>query len=168
MTDQLRLDSDDEVALVSVYITAAREHAELVSRRAFLTQTLALTLDDWPADSVISLPRPPLQSVTSVVYTDADGDAQTFASDQYVVYPSVSRLVLAEGASWPSILENSIVTVTFVAGYGDESDEVPARYRQAVQLLAAHWFERREAMTEIELYDVPLAFDSLVMTDRAY
>lgn len=168
MTDQLRLDSTEEAMLVSSLIVAAREQTELVSRRALITQTLAASLDGWPDGSIIVLPRPPLQSVTSVAYTDANGDSQVMDAGDYTVQTAAQRVVLASGASWPSRLAGSLVTVTYVAGYGSNAQDVPERYKQAIRLLAAHWYEHREALSEIELYDVPLAFESLVMTDRAY
>jgi uncharacterized phiE125 gp8 family phage protein len=34
--------------------------------------------------------------------------------------------------------------VFFTAGYGDEPEDVPAPIRQALLMLVAHWFERRE------------------------
>jgi len=162
-----RIDVSDEDDLIEALVMAAREQTELVSRRALITQTLALTLDSWPG-CAIDIPRPPLQSVSSIGYTDTAGDAQTLASDQYVVQTARERLVLADGASWPDRLARSVITVTFVAGYGDAADDVPERYRQAILLLAAHWYEHRETGSDMPVYDVPLAFDSLVMTDRAY
>jgi uncharacterized phiE125 gp8 family phage protein len=36
------------------------------------------------------------------------------------------------------------VTVTYSAGYGD-ADAVPAAIKEAIKLLAANWYENREA-----------------------
>src|SRR5574341_1423176 len=69
----LRIDLEAEDALLDIYIAAARERGEGLARRAFLTQTLELTVDAWPADGLLKLPRPPLQSVTSVKYLDRNG-----------------------------------------------------------------------------------------------
>ena len=63
----LKVDTDDEDDDVSAMLTEAREAAESECHRAFCTQTLTLTLDDFPWGE-IRLPRPPLQSVTWVKY----------------------------------------------------------------------------------------------------
>lgn len=47
-------------------------HAERVTRRAHLLQTWALVLDRFPCGDIV-LPKPPLQSVTSITYIDEDG-----------------------------------------------------------------------------------------------
>lgn len=168
MMEHLRVDQGEEDTLIDSLIMAAREHAELISRRAFITQVLALHLDAWPDGAALSLPRPPLQSVTSVVYVDADGDTQTLAASSYQVQAERERIVLASGASWPTIQADSIITVTYVAGYGDKPENVPARYGQAIRLLVAQWFEHREAASDLKLIEMPTAVETLLMTDRAY
>lgn len=88
--------------------------------RALVTQTLDLTID-WGFPQVIYLPCPPLQSVTSVTYTDADGDTQTLAADQYRVLTDrePGMIVPAHGVTWPATRwQRGAVTVRYVAGYG--------------------------------------------------
>ena len=76
----LRIDLSDDDALLGAYITAARQKYEELTWRALRTQTLGQRLALWPSCDHIALRRPPLQSVTSVTYTDSDGNAGTLAS----------------------------------------------------------------------------------------
>jgi len=157
---QARVDLADEDALIQGYIRAARETLERLLWRAFITQTLELTLDGWPEGSEIRLPRPPLQSVTAVRYITEDGTLKTLDPALYVVDTASEpgRVVLKRGKSWPSetLAPAAGVKVEYVAGYGDQASDVPEPIRQAILLLAAHWYEHREAVSEGQMVEVPM------------
>lgn len=73
-----RVDGTSEDALFPILIAAARSHGEQMTGRAFVRQTVELTLDGFPGiDGSIELPTPPLGEVLSVKYDDADGVEQT-------------------------------------------------------------------------------------------
>ena len=57
------------------------------------------------------------------------------------------------------------VNVTFVAGYGGAS-AVPSSFKQAIQLLAGHWYENREAVSEVAFKEVPFAVTCLLESER--
>jgi len=162
---QLRYDDPDQAIIdqIEALITAAREWCEGYQNRAYVTQTLELALDQWPCGGTIELPRPPLQSVTSVSYTDADGNAETWDSANYIVddYDFVGRVVRKRTASWPSVrlAEVNGVKVLYVAGYGDAAEDVPQRIRQAIIALVAHWFDHGRC-------DPPPAVYALLDLDR--
>ena len=124
-TSHLRVDLNDDDDLITDLITAAREYAETVTRRALLTQTWDLKLDAFPASSgtPVRLPFPPLQSVTSIQYVDTNGDTQTWSSDDYIVdAPSGPQAV--QGRITPAYQESypttrgiiNAVTIRFVTG----------------------------------------------------
>lgn len=168
----LRIDFAGEDTLLASYLLAARETCELESRRAFITQTLKLYLEAWPAGDCLQLPRPPLQSVTSIAYTDSDGNAGTMSASDYIVdgASEPGRIVLGHGKSWPSttLRPGPSIVITYVAGYGDAED-VPQRYKQAIQLLAGHYYENREAVIAapgVNPVVLPMAVRSLLMLDR--
>ena len=167
---QARVDLSHEEALFTSWIKTARELCEGLARRAFVTQTLSLTLDDWP-DSPFKLPRPPLIAVDSIKYKDEDGDESTMSASDYVVDTASTpgRLALADGASWPSsnLYPVGAITIQFQAGYGDPED-VPEIYKLAIKLLVSHWYEHREGTVErsIWLDDVPFGVKALLNADR--
>lgn len=172
---QLRLYTDEERQLVEgFHLPAARLHLEqTILRRALITQTVQLTLDEWPEGNTIWLPRPPLQSVTSIVYTDDDGDSSTFSSSSYIVDTAGTpgRIVLKRNYSWPGVTlqaANGIV-ITYVAGYGDTAADVPANIKQGLLLLLGDFYENREnslIMQGATFIDLPFTIQALLRSDR--
>lgn len=145
----LRVDIANDDTLISSLITAAREYCEDFQNRAYITQTWQLWLDGWPDGSEISIPKPPLQTVSSIKYYSEDGAEYTLPAEDYIVdvQSQPGRVVLASGKSWPdvSLRPANAVVVDFVVGYGDAVD-VPQRVKQAILLLVGHWYEHREAV----------------------
>jgi len=156
-----------ETTLLAVLIKAARRYAEIFTRRQFVTATLKLVLDKFP--KVIYVPRPPLISVTPVEYADSAGVTRTLSEASYVVdiRSEPGRIVEAYGVSWPTTRDIiNAVTVTYQAGYGAAS-AVPASIKTAIKMLAAHWYEHREAVTDGRApVEVPMAVESLLWMHR--
>ena len=143
--DHLRIDHATEDSRITAMILAARNWGEGFTRRAFITQTWDLFLDYFPP--VIDVPRPPLQSVTSITYVDGDGNSQTLATSVYTVDADSERgrIYLAYDQSWPSLREiPKAVTVRFVAGYGATYASVPEDLRQALLMHVSRIYEMRE------------------------
>ncbi|MBY6275383.1 head-tail connector protein [Symbiobacterium thermophilum] len=164
----LRVDGNHDDALIAALITAAREYAEGYQQRAFVTQTLELTLDCFPASGEIELPRPPIQRVESITCTLADGSTMTVDPDTYLLDAPSGRLALAYGASWPNVTLAPIggVTIRYVAGYGDPS-KVPAKVKQAILLIVGHWYANREdAVVGTVITRLPMAAEALLWQDR--
>lgn len=175
--DHLRVDGADDDTSITAMIKAAREYCEGYQNRVYITQTLELALDDWPSGNEIELPRPPLQSVTSLIYKDNGVDV-TWPASNYIVddYSFVARLVLAKNVSWPSVDLPSVngIKIQYVAGYlpdeGDPVDpaaNVPQHVKQAIMLLIGHWYENREAvLTGSISKEVEFAVHALLSLDR--
>jgi uncharacterized phiE125 gp8 family phage protein len=145
----LRVTAATDDTYIGIIITSAREWVEMVSGRSFITQTWDMYLDRFPVcDDFIELPRPPLQSVTSVKYTESDDTENTFNASNYDVDDDrdPGRVVLGYTKSWPTatLRPMSPVVVRFVSGYGDSTTNVPERFRQAIQFLVGEMYENRE------------------------
>jgi uncharacterized phiE125 gp8 family phage protein len=142
-----RVDHDDEDTLIASLIVAARQWCESWTGRQFVTATWRLSLDGFPG-CAIRLPKPPLQSVSSVAYDAADGTATTLGSSAYRTDADSEpgRLTPAYGLTWPTArCQTNAVRVTYVAGYGAAS-AVPKAVKQAILLLVGHWYANREAV----------------------
>lgn len=143
----LRVDITDDDTLIDAYVKAARQYVEEDMGRALITQTWDYTLDEFPADgSAIQIPRPPLQSVTSVTYVDSAGATQTLSSANYIVNTGKrnGEITLAYGQTWPATREQAnAVTIRFVAGYGAAS-AVPETIKTAVRLTLGDLYGNRE------------------------
>lgn len=171
----LRVDGTDEDAHIMNLITAAREEAERVTHRSFITQSWRRYLDCWPATSMIPLQRAPLQSVTSVKYTDEDGAQTTLATSSYLVSANGNErgeIRFKRSFSYPSVTlqEVDAIEVEFVAGYGDPSD-VPQLFKQAMLLMIGHWYENREEVVitpGVVAVEVPMAAKSILFNNRAW
>lgn len=161
----LRVDLDDDDALIQGLIIAAREHAEWWTRRALITQGLRLELDQLPSTG-IELPRPPLQEVSNVYYIDRDGVQQPMAEgvDYYLdASAEPARLVFPSDKPLPETAKRpGAVVVEYTAGYGDAS-KVPQRIKQAMLLLVSTWYENREPMMPGgNMTELPFAVSALL------
>lgn len=144
----VRVDFDDDDALLLMYAKTARQYLETHHlRRALITQTWDLYLDSFPGD-VITLPLPPLQSVTGVYYTPESGVEQTVSASSYYVdtVGEPGRVLLKNGYTWPSdtLQVANGVRVRFVCGYGAAGNNVPSPIRQAMLLTIGDLYENRE------------------------
>lgn len=163
------VDHSDEDNLITSLIKAARQWCEEYQNRAYITQTITWKLDRFPREFIV--PRPKLQSVTSIKYIDADGSEQTLDSSYYNVdiYSEPARIALAYGQSWP-LLRGDInsVEVIFVAGYGDAANDVPDKTKAAMKLLIAHLYEHREDVSTLRHENIPFGVKSLLSIDRIF
>lgn len=157
--------------LIDSLIKTAREYCEGRQNRSYITQTWQMTLDRWPASNYIALPRPPLVSVTSVTYIDADDLAHTMPVTDYFYDTTsyVGRVILKFGKVWPSetLRPGAAITIEYVAGYGPVGSVTPFGPRQAMLLLIAHWYENREAVGVVGK-EIELAVTSLLTMTGVY
>ena len=157
----LRVDHSTEDTLISALITAAREECEHLLERALAPQTLELSIDEFPDDG-IKLLRPPVSSITSIIYVDGDGDEQTMDALTYYLDNSQEPcwVIPVYGGSWPSTrAEANAVRVTYVAGYAT----CPEAIRAWMLLRVGTLYRHREADS-----DKPATMSSFVngLVDR--
>lgn len=167
----LRVDDSSDNDTIDALITTTRERVEEELGRALITQTWTLTLDRFP-HGPIELPRPPLQSVTSITYIDSDGASQTWGSSLYRVDTAAQpgRITPAYGESYPTTRDvTGAVTVTFVAGYGAAAADVPRPIRQAMLLLLGHAYAHREIVVAGTIVSpIPQSMDWLLDPYRVW
>lgn len=161
----LRVDHSLDDTEIDTLVKVARGHAEMLLDRAIISQSWKLTLDGFY--TVLKPLRGPVQSVTHVKYYDGDNVLQTLASDQYELDVHGRRIVPAYNVIWPSTYSRiDAVVVTFVCGFGDAADDVPAEVLHAMKLLLAHYYENREAVTFGSPTELPMGVDSLLSSYR--
>lgn len=142
----LRVDHTAEDDEITEMISAATLQCEFMCGRQFIHATWIEYFDVFPTE--IRLARPPLSTITSIQYVDADGATQTWAAGERQVdaISEPARIKPAFGESYPSTRDDyNAVIVTFVAGYGAAASSVPDIYKRAIKLLAGHWYLNREA-----------------------
>ena len=171
ITDADAANYTDEDAKITALITSAREHVETVTRRALITQTWDAVIDEFPATKEISLPYPPLQSVTSISYLNTDGNSATFTD--YAADLFGHKIKLNYECEWPETRDESVITIRFVCGYGLTAATVPASIRQAMLLIIGHLYANPEATLSANLSGsnvtlLPLGVDSLLSGFRRW
>lgn len=162
-----RIDECDEDQLIAEYIEAATEYAESYQNRILRTSTWAATYDGFPCGEWY-LPNPRLQSISSIAYLDQDGASQTLATTVYTSNANIEpgQIALKVSQVWPTTYEQiGVVTVTFVAGY--LAADIPARTKQAIRILAAHWYRLREPIViGASVQNVPMSVQDLLDADK--
>lgn len=164
--DHLRVDHNDEDALISELIKSARQYVEGLTRRPLITQSWTYYADDFDYDIEL---KANLQSVTSINYIDTDGNSQLLDAANYSVdtVADVGVVYPAYGLAWPyARCVNNSVAIEFIAGYG-VADDVPAPIKQAMLLLIGHFYQNRESvMVGVSVTDTPMAVDMLLNSYR--
>lgn len=152
--------------LLNNYIKAARIRAEELTNRAFITQTWIYYLDVFPSGRYIQLPYAPLQTITSLIYTDSVAVANTFAVSNYDADTNSEpgRLILKYGLSWASatLAAMNPIAIKFVCGYGSTTASVPEPIRIWIRGLAAYLYENRE-QADLDKYPLGILRNYRVM-----
>lgn len=134
--EHLRIDYRDHDDMIAGLITSARKWLEeAVLWRCLITQTCVDCFDRF-ADPM-RLHWSPVSSITSIAYLDTNGASQTLSTDVYelgTVY-GVPVVRLKYGQAFPATRSHAdVVTVTYAAGYGAASSNVPRPIRDALKL----------------------------------
>lgn len=161
----LKIDGTDEDTILGYLIDAATDLAEIYCRRAFISQTFKMTMDNFGggsyddsflegvhnlprgginSQSVIELMRPPIISITSITTYDEANNSSVFSSSNYTLDGNGGRIYLNESVTWPTGLrDRAAIEIVYVAGYGATTADVPSSIKTAVMVQAAAMYECR-------------------------
>lgn len=127
----LRVDLNDDDALITALISAAREQVEFLTGQRLMTQTWALELAAGECAVLEGLL--PIQSLASDAPYTLDG-------------------------CWPPTLTTQqAATVTVICGFGN-AQAVPTSIRQWMLLRIGTWYEQREALLMGNVAELPRGF----------
>jgi uncharacterized phiE125 gp8 family phage protein len=150
LADHLRLgtgfaDDGSEDAVLELYLRAAMAAIEARIGQALLSREYSWTVTRWREDASQGLPIGPVLSVDAVTLIGADGAETAVEPEAWSVLRDSRRprLVGRFGRNLPRIPRSGHAEIRFSAGYGAAWEDVPADLRQAVLLLAAHYYENR-------------------------
>lgn len=156
----LRIEWSEEDTYIDTLIAAAREYVETYCDIALLTQTLRLTLDGFPSSDLepIFLPKPPVQSITSIKYYDTGNVLQTWSlnspqeyqddiSDDSPTTPKrrPTRIMPGYGYQWPDVYPTTFdaVEIEYITGWRT-AGEIPDRIKHAVKIMVSDWYHNRD------------------------
>lgn len=149
----------EDDTLVEAMIIVATEAAEHATGRVLMQQTWEVGFDAFSDELVMT--RVPVQSVTSLTYTDAAGMLQTLSAGMYTLTQDdfgISKITPAYGTTWPALRGDvDGVKVRYVAGYASAAD-VPQSIKSWMLLHCGSQYANRESETVGSGSNISLAF----------
>jgi uncharacterized phiE125 gp8 family phage protein len=139
----LRIEHNDDDALIMALMSASRIHIETETRRALITQSWRIVLDAWPANGRLSVRPAPLRALTAVRVYDFNGNAHVLDLQAFVLNFGASELAFMPWVLMQPTRIAGGIELDVSLGYGDTALDVPEPLRQAMRLLIAHWYENR-------------------------
>jgi uncharacterized phiE125 gp8 family phage protein len=180
-----RVDSDYDDLLLTSYAITARSMAEQYLNRALITQELTLSIMqspppmalpmvpqalvvwplNWPGyvSRPISIPRARCQGVTEVLFGDIE-NMQPATSDQYSLNLDTEPATITLHPTLMPMFPSQSMRITFMAGYGDDADTVPAMIKHGIMMLTASLYENRGDVA----VDVPQAIWNVLTPYRLW
>lgn len=134
---RVEISHDDEI--INNLILVATSMAEHELGRALITQTIKLEMNSFPRGK-IELEMPPIQSITSIKYLDANGALQTLSSSMYKLVKDPIRPSV-KSDQWPT---GTQVEVIYEAGFGN-ADAIPYEIKQWILVQIGSMYENRES-----------------------
>ena len=148
--DHLRLGSgfaDDGVQdeVLEGHLRAAMAAIEARTGKILMEREFAWTVSSWRDDRRQPLPLAPVSAIIRLVQVDRDGSEIVAENDRYRLEPDDQRPLLlpGKGACLPGIRTAGHMRIEMLAGFGPDWFDLPADLRQAVLMLASHYYEYR-------------------------
>lgn len=175
---QCRLLDNEHDTLIERLISAVTYQVETRCEMRLITRSMRLDLDGFPSGGAdIEIPVYPVSSITSVSYTDTDGNSQSLTQDTGGS-PVGDYWAITEGMCpllrplnlWPSykLYKPASVQITFSAGYSDTS-EIPEDLKHGILLRVKELFDHAgESVAGMSMASTVSSFDSLVMPYRRW
>lgn len=169
----IRVDIDEDDALINFYIKTARRFCEYWCNRSFITQTKGVWYDyaDLSRSYIISLPIGPAQSILSIeTYNEAGVPTVIDNSDSYL---AGDRVIFKNSFSYPTDMRSvDSLLFSIIVGYGADAQDVPADIREAILLLVGHMYQNREAQYDSVngawTKNVPFSVTAMLQPYREY
>lgn len=147
--DHLQLGSgfaDDGLqnAVLAAEIRAALEAVEGETGKVLIARTYQFVMTAWRDLARQVLPVAPVTAIQSLTITDLAGGAEVIPAEKYRLAPDFHEPALCwTGWALPTIPVGGTAEIVFDAGFGAAWADVPADLRQAVLIMAAHFYDNR-------------------------
>ncbi|MGJ8610789.1 MAG: head-tail connector protein, partial [Octadecabacter sp.] len=107
-------------------------------------RTFSWVVTRWRDDAGQPLPIAPVSAIVDVVMLDRNDNETVVEMDAYHLRPDMQRPVLVPvSGCLPTLGSTASARIRMLAGFGPEWSDLPADLRQAVLLLASHYYEYR-------------------------
>jgi uncharacterized phiE125 gp8 family phage protein len=162
LKEHLRVDHSDEDTLITSLRAAAISWIEDYCNTRLGDVTAVGYLDFFYN---ARFPVGPVNSITSVTYTDANGDTQTLAAAKYW-YDIKTKSARITFDNVPQLYDDTFHAVQINMNVGYAEADVPEPVLHAIRLLVGHLYENRQQVTRTKLNELPLGIHSLVSPYR--
>ncbi len=171
LKEAARVDFNDDDTILGVYLDAAIDHLDGWSGilgRAIVNQDWKITAALWPSFGFV-LPFGDVSAAT-IKYVDVSGLEQTLPDTDYEIVETATGAMIRYRNTFdrPALSNDTLeaIQITFTTGYGADATKVPPSIKVAILLLAAHWYENREATSALDIRKMPHAVDALITPHR--
>ena len=182
--DHLVVGHSDDDDIIGLYRDAAIEHIENETRRTLPLSRYRVKVNEF--EDVITLNVPPVRAISNITYYDCDDVQQSILINDCNVNTDYEWATIEHKTGWP---DGSKIELEVVAGYGYYTDDpegfpytlpivlgsvlgeeypLPRPIELSALLLAAHWYENREATVGMSLNNIPLGVTTLLFKYRNY
>lgn len=152
--------AQDEV--LNGFLRAAMAAVEARTGKILISRNFTWSVTFWRDRDAQVLPAAPISALTQLSMIARDGSSAVIPAGQFWLERDSQRPRLRSvGACLPVIPQGGSAVLEFEAGYGASWVDLPPDLRQAVLLLAAHYYEFRH---ETSLSDgcMPFGVSSLI------
>lgn len=163
----LRIEHEADDDYLAGLLDAAVSFFEFETKTVIVPAMLRIKLDRWPADRVLSLPRPPLRFIDRVDFCDAAGQLQTLPAAEYQIDQEARPGLIKFAETLPELQNRfAAVTIDYGAGFGLTADgtvtTAPDMMIQGIKLLVGSWYENRADTSDRRVNPTPIAVDRII------
>lgn len=158
------IDDGADDALLELYLRNATAVVERRTGQALISRPYTMQSARWDRHGYLTLPVGPVMAIDTMRFI-TPGSTIDLDPEDWQLTPGVTRQVVTGSAGrplWP-LPRGAVAELTFSAGYGATWNDVPDDLRQAVLLLAAHYYENRFGEVEV---DAGLPFGVLSIVEQ--
>jgi len=171
-------DFTDDDAKLGLFLSGAVAYVAKQTSLVLAPSEYRVERESWWADKLEILVSP-VREVVSVNYLDSNGALQTLATDKYrwLRTATGASIELLDLTGLPDVAErDDAIQIEVGAGFdidgatgsGDDAELIlPRQARNAVLMLAAHWYANREA-AGADMKEIPFGVEALTRQIMVY
>lgn len=164
---QLRVEHDDDDALIEALIKAATERLDGYGGalgRCLISQTWEIDIEETCAARSSALGLAPARSISGIAIVSISGTEAVLPEADWPVALRDGRIVRRSGLRWPDMTapdDRVVARLTF--GYGLAPADVPAPLRQAILVHVASLYENRQSeVIGASVEELPYSYGALI------
>lgn len=160
-------DDGAQDAVLHGFLRAALSAIEARTGKVLYERQFSWRVDRWRETRRVALPVAPVGQVGGFDIVDAEDVVTAIDAAGWRLVPDAQRPeVMMLSAALPTIPTGGFARFDLTAGFGPDWGDIPADLRQAVMMLAAHYYEYRHD-TGLDAGCMPFGVSALIDRYRA-